>query len=441
MALSEATKNVIEKVVGEALPLWLSRPALEYKRVPVMTGPDSYQLDVRPYQGIQGWIAFKREFESNPLVDQLNSAITADCPKLLKSAHVTGAGWVGVNGAFALICALCDKSGEYVASGLDHAEAVSKVVNHLSELAVTEVLRVEVISMLGTLMLPDGIDEIDFGDVVLRRITQQHIEKYASNDITDLPKYDLIGEHITTALFIEREAKLSFEQDVFQRLEAHQDSMDWHKSVQTVHDNIFDAFFLLKQGHFHIVATHYSYEPLSLPGMSSSSSTHRNPQVVGFYMLEPQEIDELKRLYDGVKSIQFDRLRQAITRLRFCEGRAQATDALVDAMVGFEAILNPMNYMELSFRVALNYAFLFPEARRREKFDELSSIQKFRNDIVHGRWKANDPKQMEGLAEVLQIAKEGLRSCIKMLIFELEIGNEKKLDANFWLDRVMARPA
>lgn len=440
MALSEATKNVIEKVVGEALPLWLSRSALEYKRVPVMTGPGSYQLDVRPYQGMQSWIAFKREFENNPLVLELEAVIAADCPKLLKSAHVTGAGWVSVNGAFPLICALCDKSGEYVASGLDHADAVRTVVGHLSEIVTTEILRVEVISMLGTLMLADGIDEIDFGDVVLQRITQQHIEKYASNDITDLPKYDLIGQHITTALFIEREAKLSFEQNVFDRLEAHQGAMDWHQSIQTVHDDIFDAFFLLKQGHFHIVATHRSYEPLSLPGMASSSSIHRDPQVVGHYMLEPQEIDEVKRLYYAVKSIQFNRLRQAITRLRFCEGRAQAADALVDAMVGFEAILNPMDDRELSFRIALNYAFLFPEALRREKFDELSRIQKTRNRIVHGGMKANDPKQMEELSEVLQIAKEGLRNCIKMLIFDLEVGNGRNLDTNFWLDRVMARP-
>lgn len=440
MALSEATKNVIEKVVGEALPLWLSRPALEYKRVPVMTGPGMYQLDVRPYQGIQGWLAFQREFESNPLVGELEAAIATDCPKLLKPAHVTGAGWVGVNGAFPLICALCNKSSEYVASGLNHADAVRTVVDDLSGLVATEVLRVEVIAMLGTLMLPDGIDEIDFGDVVLRRITQHHIEKYASNDITSLPSYDLIGQHITTALFVERDAKLSFEQDVFDRLESYQEEVDWHNSIQKVHDNIFDAFFLLKQGHFHIVATHRSYEPLMLPGMSASSSIHRDPQVLGFYMLEPQEIDEAKRLYDAVKSIQSDRLRQAITRLRFCEGRAQAADALVDAMVGFEAILNPMDDRELSFRIALNYAFLFQEEQRREKFEELSRIQKFRNRIVHGGMKVNDPKQMEGLAEVLQIAKEGLRNCIKMLIFELEIGNEKKLDANFWLDRVMALP-
>lgn len=404
--------------------------------MPVMTGPGTYQLEVRPYQGIQGWIAFKREFESNPLVGELEAALATDCPELLKSAHVTGAGWVGVHGAFPLICALCAKSDEYVAAGLSHADAVRAVVNQLSEVVATEVLQVEVISMLGAFMLPNGIDEIDFGDVVLRRITQHHIEKYASNDITDLPKYDVIDQHVTTALFIEREARLSFEQNFTQ---SNQDGMDWHTSVQTVHDNIFDSFFLLKQGHFHIVATHHTYEPLSLPGMSASTSIHRAPQVVGFYMLEPQEIDEVKRLYEAVKTIDSIRLRQAITRLRFSEGRAHAADALVDAMVGFEAILNPMDDRELSFRIALNYAFLFPEALRREKFDELSRIQKLRNRIVHGGMRADDRKQMEELAEVLQLAKEGLRSCIKMLLFELKIGNEQKLDASFWLDRVMKK--
>ena len=66
-------------------------------------------------------------------------------------------------------------------------------------------------------------------------------------------------------------------------------------------------------------------------------------------------------------------------------------DALLDAAIGLEVLLNPFDSAELAFRAALNYAFLGSTEERRTRFDRLRSIQKVRNKVVHGGLNLQSP--------------------------------------------------
>jgi Apea-like HEPN len=434
---NKPTKKVLETALTEAVPLWIERPALEHRRVPVPTGEGSYQLVVEPYQGVHSWINFKKQFEMHHSVRSLEERLSKDAPDLLQSVNVTGASWMAVQGDFAIICCLAERAKVLIESGLSQNSAISATICELEEIYKKRAVEIEVMSMIGRFSLPPGCTEIDFGDAVIRKISPEHIVRFASNDITDVPRYDIIQEHVTCALFISQKAAVSLGTYPYDWPTKHQEDLAWHEQIQSIQSNVFEAFFLLKPGHLHVVATHYTHKPFSLPGVGGSSSISRGAPFVGFYQVELDEIDELKRLYQAVKSCKLGQLKVAISRLVFCEGRASATDALIDAMIGLEALLNPMDNREMSFRVALNYAYLFPAGQRREKYDDMSRVQACRNKIVHGGTKKTNAKWEQELSDVLQIAKAALRFSIRKFLFELVIDGKAKLDTGFWLDRII----
>lgn len=111
-------------------------------------------------------------------------------------------------------------------------------------------------------------------------------------------------------------------------------------------------------------------------------------------------------------------------------------DALLDAVIGLEALLNPNDYSELSFRVALNYAFLGLVTDRRVRYERVRDIQKVRNRVVHGGLNLQS-KEAPLIHEQAIVAKSCLRNAIQCFLFDDSLAGNRKLDVDFWLDRVL----
>ncbi|MBA4212700.1 MAG: hypothetical protein C0449_06390 [Polaromonas sp.] len=94
-----------------------------------------------------------------------------------------------------------------------------------------------------------------------------------------------------------------------------------------------------------------------------------------------------------------------------------------------------MDSSELAFRVALNYAFLAPPEHRRERYERVRLLQKTRNRVVHGGLNLQSADATT-IHEHADLAKACLRDVLKSFLLDGSLKGNKKLDADFWLDRV-----
>jgi hypothetical protein len=109
---------------------------------------------------------------------------------------------------------------------------------------------------------------------------------------------------------------------------------------------------------------------------------------------------------------------------------------LLDTVIGLEVLLNPNDYAELSFRVALNYAYLGSTAERRNRYENIRDIQKTRNRVVHGGLNLRS-RDAAVIHEHAGLAKQCLRDSVTRFLTDEDFTGGGKLDTDFWLDRVI----
>ena len=95
-----------------------------------------------------------------------------------------------------------------------------------------------------------------------------------------------------------------------------------------------------------------------------------------------------------------------------------------------------MDSSELAFRVALNYAFLAPPEHRRERYERVRLLQKTRNRVVHGGLNLQSADAAT-IHEHASLAKACLRDVLSAFLLDESLKGNKKLDADFWLNRVV----
>jgi hypothetical protein len=154
--------------------------------------------------------------------------------------------------------------------------------------------------------------------------------------------------------------------------------------------------------------------------------------------LAKEDVPELLRLLKRLSTCSKEEVRIAADRLVDAQARRSPVDVVVDCTVGLEVLLNPMDHAELSFRVALNYSYLWDEPQRRERFDQVRELQKVRNKIVHGGLGLK-PKDVQILNAHADQAKRCLRDALQAFLAQESSLADAKLDAEFWLERVLPR--
>jgi hypothetical protein len=176
--------------------------------------------------------------------------------------------------------------------------------------------------------------------------------------------------------------------------------------------------------------------PTILPNMSGSSSAPLVVNPFAFMELNVVEVEKLRTIYKSLVRNERDEVKIAAARLLDAETRLSPVDSLLDSVIGLEVMLNPNDRDELAFRVALNYAFLGRESERRGRFDSIRDIQKARNKVVHGGLNLQS-KDAALIHESAEKGKACLRDTVMRFLQDEKLTGNKKLSADFWLDRVI----
>jgi hypothetical protein len=209
-----------------------------------------------------------------------------------------------------------------------------------------------------------------------------------------------------------------------------------HQVHQERINNILAALHILKSGRVGVLASFTTIRPTILPNMSGQSSAPLVVNPFSFMELTQEDVGRFVTLYKALAETQRDELNIAAARLLDAESRLSPVDALLDAVIGLEVLLNPNDRSELSFRVALNYAYLAPLRERRKRYENVRDVQVTRNRVVHGGLNQKS-KDAARLHEHAELAKVCLRDAVERFLTDKELKGPRKLDADFWLDKVL----
>jgi hypothetical protein len=430
--LVEIVKKQIEITLLEVFPLWQLEPPIDWKRVVRVTEKVHFSISIEPYQGTATWINLHKKIDGLKSLCFLDELIHIHQPALLGYVSHSG-GFHKIQETISLVSFWCRAMQNYINSHLSTENAIKRIIAELDHILRTNYVTQEILTPLSGLELPLDIEPIILREnIVLRRLTLEEISNLASNDILSQSRYDISDRSITTALVITRQVRLQLSvQIVKQKL----DVTLFYQEIQDQIDDVLYSLHVLKSGRVGVLASFMTLHPTLLPSMSGYSSA---PLVFNPYesmQLNEEEISSFISLCHKIIENKRNDVRIAITRLVDAENRLSPVDSLLDAVIGLEVLLNPNDYSELAFRVALNYAYLGDSGDYRKRYENVRNIQKTRNGIVHGglNLKSKDNK----IHEHSKLAKQCLRDAIKHFLFDESFTNNVKIDTEFWLDRII----
>lgn len=430
--LSEAVHACAVKLLQELVPMWLAEEALDWKRVVSPQGAGSFAVNIEPYSGPRTWIAFRDKLEGHDSLKQLELAIQQHQPELLGYVALPGH-VLKIPDAASLAACWCQGAKKYTEQQVSINESIERILNDLHGVLVSRRLIQQVRSPLGGLILPEGVERIDLtNSVLIRKLSVEEISDLGSHDITFGRNHDIVSNPVSTAVFINKEVDLQLTTHCTESsLQA-----DYQQRTQEQLGVLLSALHILKDGCVGVIASFFDIGPLVLPNLAGHSSAPLVRRPFVSMQMTNADIQRLLDVHARLVANQRDEVRIASARLMDAEHRMSPVDALLDAVIGLEALLNPNDYSELSFRVALNYAFLGPAANRRVRFERVREIQKVRNRVVHGGLNLQS-KEASLIHENAIIAKSCLRDAILSFLFDSSLAGNRKLDVDFWLDRVL----
>lgn len=281
-------------------------------------------------------------------------------------------------------------------------------------------------------------EELAFGaDVVLRCLTGTEVEDFLSHDATVQRMAPLFGG-LLVALEAKFESPLLLdvrEMDTAARSDALGDSLG-------VLDSALCALHCFKAGSAGVLYQAIRSHQRALPGLDGTRLLPPLSSLATHYTLEHAELDDLERFAQRFCASQLPELRLAASRLRDAELRPWPRDAIADAFVGIEALLNPSGAGELSFRIAMNYATLGLEDDSYTRYRGLRDLYKVRSKIVHGAREA-DTYPVDGAylaqGDIASKAKTVLRDVIKHIVSCPDLRDRSSLDDAVWEARLFPR--
>ena len=425
-------KQRLTATISKMVPEWLAEPPADWKRVPRPTGVGSFSINIEPYQGVQSWISFRKKWVGIADLDLLDKLLREQQPELLGYVcHDSGSQLI--QDCFALCSCLSREAAQRIPQHSSIDAAVSSVVSDLEKVLTTRSGEREILTVLTGLKLPEGLERIDLDNgLYIRLLTADEIADLGSNDISSESRYDLTSRFVTAAVIAEKPISIRLTQSYenfapdFSDAQNHQEQMG----------NILGALHIVKSGRVGVLASFTKIRPTILPNMSGHSSAPLVVNPFSFMELTQEDVDRFVCLYKSLAITQRDELNIAAARLLDAESRISPVDALLDAVIGLEVLLNPNDRSELSFRVALNYAYLAPATERRKRYESVRDVQQSRNRVVHGGLNLRS-KDAPRLHEHAELAKVCLRDTVVRFLTDNSLVGSRKLDADFWLDRVL----
>jgi hypothetical protein len=322
----------------------------------------------------------------------------------------------------------------------EHPEkALEELLDELDHLLRTRTVEFAVLAPLQSVIAEPFDRAVLLGPgVLLRCLRDSEVEELSSNDVLTPTLAPRLG-----GLLVALEA--NFESPLFLSFSEMNQGLQRGgidaalRAVDSAHC-ILHSF---KAGAARILFQAIRPHARALPGLGGSFLIPPSDVLASAYTLEQNALDELERFAKFYADAQLPELKLGASRLRDAELRSSPRDAIVDAFVGIEALLNPFSEGELSFRLAMNYATFGPSEERHARYRKLRDLYSVRNRIVHGA-KEGDGYRIGGqtcsLYEVSQMTKALLREVIRGFIDDPALRTVDSLNAAFWEGRYF-RPA
>lgn len=432
MPLTTQFKNAARDALLELFPKYAAIAPSDYRRVYRPTGPGTHSITIEPYRGSSTAVAFLRDSESSSTLSALTRSIQNYQPEFTKKLVLPGRAMRlgdSTSMLFAWFIELERTSGakhsleDRVDSLLGQLEALleSKTVVHCSKTSLAGV-------KFSDIDAPIPIDE----ETVLRQLSDEEIIELGAQDITFGQAHDLVSHAVSCCIDYRKPCSFGLE-------EPHAATNLAFDVLQESNDRTADilrALHVLKSGRAGVFLTQTDFTPRLLPYMSGGTSWPLNRPAFASLELGQAEVATFLKLERALRMASRQELRIAADRLVDAEGRLSPVDALLDAVIGLEVLLNPMDSSELAFRVALNYAFLAEPEHRRERYERVRLLQKTRNRVVHGGLGLKSDGA-EIIQEHATLAKACLRDVLQSFLLDDSLGGNEKLDSEYWLDRVL----
>lgn len=397
------------------------------------TGPGTHSIAVEPYRGVLSRNAFFRELDAAETILRLQRVIEVFQPELTYHLIVPGSAMhLGSSGS--LVSTWCDALERDTNLSLGLEQAVDKLLVSLEQALDSRRLTHRVVTSIAGLKLqrPETVVVVGNG-ITIRSLSAAELVELGAQDIMFGQGHDVISHSVTCCIEIESICSFSLEQNHPMNLlvsEAMQDAA-------SITANVLRALHVLKPGRAGIFLTQTEMSPMVFPYLSCGSSWPSNRPLFASLDLIDAELDNFLLIERGLRETSREELRIASDRLVDAESRLSPVDSLLDAVIGLEVLLNPMDSSELAFRVALNYAFLAAPELRRARYDRVRLLQKTRNRVVHGGLNLKSPVDSATIQEHANLAKACLRDTLMVFLLDENLKGNQKLDANFWLDRVL----
>jgi hypothetical protein len=306
-----SVKNQIRKTLEDIFPIWQSIEALDWKRVVRPSGVGTFSINIESYCGIQSWVAFRKLINGKESCTKLAEIIHSDEPRLLGYVSHSGSSML-IQDVFGLITCWSRAIKTYLESGLSINDSIERVINEVDSILETNNATQEIVVLLSGLQLPDDVDQITFTqNVIIRKLSNEEISEYGSNDISSDNHYDIISRFVTTAIVITKQTKISLN---VHYSEPKFDLSDMQK-IQDLIDTVLFAIHILKSGRTGVVASFTKYYPIVLPNMNGLSSSPLVVMPFASMVLDRSEISELIGIYNKLIENERDEINISVGRL------------------------------------------------------------------------------------------------------------------------------
>jgi hypothetical protein len=312
--------------------------------------------------------------------------------------------------------------------------SVESIVDAFASAVESRSVRLRLIAHLENhTLLPTTLHVVFANNVVFRYLDDDELQRLLNVDVLDSTQLDPFSNR--TVLEWEFEVPLF----ISARDHCHADADAWPEAVRPI-DDVHVAMHCFKAGSTPVAIYRIvSVDPaLQVGGLTIG----RRAATLAHFNLEQSDLAAFKAYVDNCLKVCRPNLALAKSRLRDAEARYSPVDAIVDAFVGVEALLNSDNVPELTMRVALNYATLSPPNRRHHNYRRLKDLYKVRSRIVHGDFKPGSSYKVDdsslNISEVATISKELLRELIHAFVANDELRIKAKLDVPYWEQRYFA---
>lgn len=429
IGLTLKVKEQISITLKDVLPIWKTEPFLDLQKVRRRT-ESGYTTSVEPYRGAQTWIQFHKKNNSRPSIKELDELIRSVQPELL--GYISYPGFqMRIQDAFTLTYFWCKVVSEFIEEGASYDDSIQRLFGQLDQFLRTKSARYEVLTLFSGLKLPKGVDKIILGpEIQIQKLSEEEISKLDSDDIYAETSYKIVSSSVTTALSIKTTVNVELQTSPIEQLSTS------IQSIQEIISRVACCLSIITSGQVGIVASFTNIRPTILPYMQGPTMGSTTFRPYSRMELDEVACKEVPIIYQKLETNQRDEVRLAALRLVDAENRLSTIDSLLDSVIGLETLLNPMDFTELSFRVALNYAFLAEKKDQRKRYDHIKDIQKTRNRIVHGGLKLTG-KDATIINEHSALAKQCLRDAISRILNDNAFDGTTKLDSDFWLDRII----